>query len=204
MKRILLSLTLTTSVLLSGAVSAAVIIDETFDAGLGQGEFTVTNNSGEGLFAFFVGNETATGADKSDPALAAWRPSLISRAQWETGSIAFPEPSRGGPIVDVFATWTAPDTTTISWDATFGVGTTQALGYWVDGFNEVPQTPIADGTTQAGFIFYAPSPNSPFIAFGANGIIGQGNTSVVPVPAAVWLFGSGLLGLAGVARRRKA
>lgn len=29
------------------------------------------------------------------------------------------------------------------------------------------------------------------------------NTSPVPVPAAVWLFGSGLVGLAGVARRRK-
>ena len=28
-------------------------------------------------------------------------------------------------------------------------------------------------------------------------------TSVVPVPAAVWLFGSGLLGLVGVARRKK-
>jgi len=28
-------------------------------------------------------------------------------------------------------------------------------------------------------------------------------TSVVPVPAAVWLFGSGLLGLIGVARRKK-
>lgn len=28
-------------------------------------------------------------------------------------------------------------------------------------------------------------------------------TAVVPVPAAVWLFGSGLLGLAVVARRKK-
>jgi hypothetical protein len=26
---------------------------------------------------------------------------------------------------------------------------------------------------------------------------------VVPVPAAVWLFGSGLLGLVGIARRKK-
>ena len=29
------------------------------------------------------------------------------------------------------------------------------------------------------------------------------NSGVVPVPAAVWLFGSGLLGLAGVARRKR-
>jgi hypothetical protein len=27
--------------------------------------------------------------------------------------------------------------------------------------------------------------------------------SVVPIPAAVWLFGSGLLGLTGLARKRK-
>ena len=32
----------------------------------------------------------------------------------------------------------------------------------------------------------------------------KGEASVIPVPAAVWLFGSGLLGLVGVARRKKA
>ena len=32
----------------------------------------------------------------------------------------------------------------------------------------------------------------------------DGDVAVVPVPAAVWLFGSGLLGLIGVARRKKA
>jgi len=32
----------------------------------------------------------------------------------------------------------------------------------------------------------------------------NGTVSAVPVPAAVWLFGSGLVGLAGIARRRKA
>ena len=30
------------------------------------------------------------------------------------------------------------------------------------------------------------------------------DTAVVPIPAAVWLFGSGLLGLIGVARRKRA
>ncbi len=34
-------------------------------------------------------------------------------------------------------------------------------------------------------------------------IDGFGGPTTVPVPAAVWLFGSGLIGLAGVARRRK-
>ena len=51
---------------------------------------------------------------------------------------------------------------------------------------------------------------------GADGILGLGmidgafvgssanfNFTAVPVPAAVWLFGSGLLGLVGVARRKK-
>lgn len=37
-----------------------------------------------------------------------------------------------------------------------------------------------------------------------NGVVSAADTSVVPVPAAVWLFGSGLVGLAGIARRRKA
>ncbi len=32
----------------------------------------------------------------------------------------------------------------------------------------------------------------------------SGDVSTVPVPAAVWLFGSGLLGLIGVARRKRA
>jgi len=35
------------------------------------------------------------------------------------------------------------------------------------------------------------------------GILSTANVSAVPVPAAVWLFGSGLIGLVGLARRKK-
>ena len=47
-----------------------------------------------------------------------------------------------------------------------------------------------------------------FVGAGANfsneGIDGTWTQRVVPVPAAVWLFSSGLLGLIGIARRKKA
>ena len=47
-----------------------------------------------------------------------------------------------------------------------------------------------------------------FVGFNANFSVNAAsyevNPAVVPVPAAVWLFGSGLLGLVGVARRKKA
>jgi len=43
--------------------------------------------------------------------------------------------------------------------------------------------------------------DGPFIGFNAN--FNVSNVSPVPVPAAVWLMGSGLLGLVGVARRKK-
>lgn len=56
----------------------------------------------------------------------------------------------------------------------------------------------------------SPMLDGPFPGFNVNFDIGSGNSltvtqvSAVPVPAAVWLFGSGLIGLAGLARRKKA
>jgi hypothetical protein len=58
-----------------------------------------------------------------------------------------------------------------------------------------------DGDGVPGILMKPGGPFAGFEAsFNANLV---GTPKVIPVPAAVWLFGSGLLGLVGVARRRK-
>lgn len=47
---------------------------------------------------------------------------------------------------------------------------------------------------------YNPGSNIRYVSGGSATVI----ASTVPVPAAIWLFGSGLLGLTGLARRKKA
>ena len=65
--------------------------------------------------------------------------------------------------------------------------------------------PLETGITD-GYRGDALNPQSPFAAYSqANGVANPiiGTTSVVPLPAASWLFGSALLGL-GVVKRKKA
>lgn len=50
---------------------------------------------------------------------------------------------------------------------------------------------------------FVEDPATPVNVYGVFLVQGQ-SVSAVPVPAAVWLFGSGLLGLIGIARRKKA
>ena len=51
--------------------------------------------------------------------------------------------------------------------------------------------------------------DGPFTNININFDIGSGNSlevlnvSAVPLPGAIWLFGSGIIGLAGLARRKK-
>ena len=42
------------------------------------------------------------------------------------------------------------------------------------------------------------------VSFDNNGTLVTVDVQIIPVPPAVWLFGSGLLGLVGIARRREA
>jgi hypothetical protein len=60
-------------------------------------------------------------------------------------------------------------------------------------------TGLAGGTIEGAFVVTSGNLAQ---AFTGDTILAKAG-SVVPVPAAVWLFGSGLLGLVGVARRKK-
>ena len=85
-------------------------------------------------------------------------------------------------------------------DGAFTGGSTTGLDYYLDKF-------VDNGDGTYGFIMRWTSQiqdGSSFDGFIARWRLeGTMNTSAVPVPAAVWLFGSGLLGLVGVARRKK-
>jgi hypothetical protein len=77
------------------------------------------------------------------------------------------------------------------WDVTIVAAGTSGAVWHSNSFAGYAYLLRADGTRTLDFI--APS-HSIYVE----------TTSAVPVPAAVWLFGSGLMGLAGLARRKKA
>jgi len=109
----------------------------------------------------------------------------------------------GGTITPTFS-WTGTNPTLLAAD-TAGMGNVGdffSFGADTDGS-------AGSGDLMAGAIFTVnfSDGSSAFASLantcGAQCSVASVSTTVVPVPAAVWLFGSGLLGLAGIARRRR-
>jgi hypothetical protein len=110
------------------------------------------------------------------------------------------------------ATYTTPGWNTTDVSYTLGPGTywvaveiTSSAGRGGTGL-DLPTTGISTSTGTASaqaFAFYGSSTESLFTSSSTTPGFGvQIEASPVPLPAAVWLFGSGLAGLAGLRRRR--
>jgi hypothetical protein len=92
-----------------------------------------------------------------------------------------------------------------NWDATLTGGGTITLQ---DDYNFVLGMTWDSGSTwhdDSSYSLQGGSPDSYLINFDSGTVMGSTvgvDLQPVPVPAAVWLFGSGLMGLAAIARRR--
>jgi len=87
------------------------------------------------------------------------------------------------------------------------------VGVWGDTMGNRGFNMAADVDSSVGFYQVTLSEvdfESPVVTYmgdwnlSSDGALTYGDVSAVPVPAAVWLFGSGLVGLVGIARRKKA
>ena len=160
------------------------------DAGLNNGDVV----SG-------VGAEPA-----SDGIYAGTQPGLTGTG---TGPGGFPGYLALGPTPIATTTWN----TSLAPGCTLGVDSnfTNNLGGGCLGVDPSGGLPLlVDTVVSAGDytpgqqgIGGSPMPDGPLIGSNINFDVTSLTVTSVPVPAAVWLFGSGLLGLMGVARRRR-
>ena len=119
---------------------------------------------------------------------------------YTTGAFGMPAPSG---TVDTVAGTINVDFSSLWANATTPYGSLDTALY-------LSTNPPVGGTYNPGTGAFALTWTNPFsILVGSNFINGtasvslNGTATLVPVPAALWLLGSGLLGLAGIARRRK-
>ena len=122
------------------------------------------------------------------------------------------DPATGLALDALFASSFDPGSYTLALTqyGNFALGPTLADGFAFEGvtdfttFFELPES-----CSNGQFCSYMPDGENPVIPVNrtnawALDIVNVASAGVVPVPAAAWLFGSGLLGLVGIARRRRA
>lgn len=176
------------------AFATSIAVDETFDTGAGQGEYTVKVDSEGGpptqVFAFAVQNDLALDASTDVPG---WSARLVTATEWDDGfTLAF------FPIVG--EAFILVDTSLIgSFESTFGSGSSQAALYSfrIEEFG----TAIGPDEVRSGFVWTSTLPASTWVALGSQGeVIGQGVTNV-PEPGTMALLILGIAGLGTVRRR---
>ena len=156
---------------------------------------------GDGSMIWQVANDWA--AQLTVDGVSGWRlPTTLqpdASCGNQSGSISYGYNCTGSELGDLF--YNALGNTAGSLTNTGPFSNVQPLAYW-------SATELLSNTYDAwifnmgngGYQYYRNKNNFTSIGWAVQ----SGDVSAVPVPAAVWLFGSGLLGLIGVTRRKNA
>lgn len=179
------------------------------------GTYTVSVDSTQSAFNWFV-TAFAVTTDSETTGVntfrSGWGADLITSTQWDSGvdyeledffGDLFPVFSTGSEGVGSFAqvfgggTHVAVFWTSVYFASAIGPNNTASEWEWLDG-------PAAS----TAFALVSGGPGGEQVLACPVGLNGAGGActplSAIPIPAAVWLFGSGMLGLLGMARRRRA
>jgi hypothetical protein len=172
--------------ILSGNVS--------FDSNSGLYTYSYTLDNTSGLAAI---KELSVLVDSSQASVSTPPVSYTSPAGWSMGA-AVSGSSADSPLNEYGAFW--------QWYA----GQALPMGSTLSGFSFMTSfAPVTDSANN--YFLWSNSYTGGPSLLGNGGIVEWGHivapdfgaaTAAVPVPAAVWLFGSGLLGLIGVARKK--
>jgi hypothetical protein len=217
----------TTLVCLPGILQAATAVNDTFDMGIGSwgpntiettvghsvaggnpGGYMTTNNLSSSS-TFNVIGATNTGADYSGVFTdGLWTISVDM--SFVSGNFTdswlryrFQDPTANGWHISLEdtnffnSTW---QSYSVTFDTTWNDATAMANGWVKEADGTLTPTPSFSGLWDDVYTSEVRILGGPRMVAG----IDNYKASVVPIPAAVWLFGSGLLGLVGVARRKKA
>ena len=188
--RVLYFSTLLASMTATTQAEAIVVV---WDGGQEPTPYGVYNDSAYDAYAIIFPHNSASDAYTDN----GWTAQIVTRAEWESDSFTFTDPNG----------WTPPAPSSIDWDtafpAPFPEGHSKVVAYWLGAGSASPI--LAGGTSLEGFwTDVNPDGEWPGIGLDIDGNSIPAFVSSIPLPPAIWLFGSGLLGLVGMTRNKKA